>query len=87
VVQGGEHHHSTGCRLERDFWLSGNSREQAKMAAEVTIDYYAVLQVSPSADRHTIRSSYFKLAKRYHPDKNINNPNATALSQSSSLSL
>uniref|UniRef100_A0A0B7KJ94 J domain-containing protein n=1 Tax=Bionectria ochroleuca TaxID=29856 RepID=A0A0B7KJ94_BIOOC len=52
------------------------------MAAEVTIDYYAVLHVSPSADRHTIRSSYIKLAKQYHPDKNINNPEATALFQS-----
>ncbi|CAH0057193.1 unnamed protein product [Clonostachys solani] len=52
------------------------------MAAEVTIDYYAVFQVSPSADRHIIRSSYLKLAKQYHPDKNINNPEATALFQS-----
>uniref|UniRef100_A0A0B7KSI4 J domain-containing protein n=1 Tax=Bionectria ochroleuca TaxID=29856 RepID=A0A0B7KSI4_BIOOC len=53
------------------------------MAAGVTIDYYAVLQVhvSPTADRHTIWSSYMRLAKQYHPDKNASDPKSTALFQ------
>ena len=32
------------------------------------IDYYAVLELSPSASYHQIRSAYRRLAFRYHPD-------------------
>ena len=38
------------------------------MTAEV--DYYELLEVERTADDATIKSSYRKLAMRYHPDKN-----------------
>ena len=33
-------------------------------------DYYAVLQVSPEADREVIGAAYRRLAAKYHPDVN-----------------
>ena len=32
------------------------------------VDYYAILQVAPRADRRTIRTAYRDMAKLYHPD-------------------
>ncbi len=40
-------------------------------------DYYAMLGVDPKADAETIKKAYRKLAKRYHPDANPNNPKAS----------
>ena len=37
----------------------------------VTEDYYSVLDVEYGADLATIKSSYKRLAKVRHPDKNI----------------
>ena len=31
-------------------------------------DYYKILNVSPTATEKEIKSSYYKLAKKYHPD-------------------
>ncbi|OAQ58574.1 DnaJ domain-containing protein [Pochonia chlamydosporia 170] len=42
----------------------------------LTIDYYAVLQISENADESTIRASYKRLALIKHPDRN-KSPNAT----------
>ena len=36
-------------------------------------DYYEILGVDKKADEATIKKSYRKLAKKYHPDTNPNN--------------
>lgn len=41
-------------------------------------NYYAILEVAPTADDAVIKTSYRRLAKLRHPDKNPNNPQATA---------
>jgi hypothetical protein len=45
---------------------------------EIPRNYYAVLGLKENADEAAIRSSYKRLAKLRHPDKNPHDPNATA---------
>jgi DnaJ-class molecular chaperone len=41
-------------------------------------DYYTVLGVPKDADEKTIRTAYRRLARKFHPDVNPNNPEAEA---------
>ncbi|KAL6902612.1 DnaJ domain-containing protein [Trichoderma evansii] len=45
---------------------------------QVTDDYYEILGVLQSAGKDDIRASYKRLALLHHPDRNPNNPEATA---------
>ena len=40
------------------------------------IDYYTVLGIEPTADEKAIKKAYRKLARKYHPDVNPDNPEA-----------
>lgn len=42
------------------------------------MDYYKILNVPQQADESQIKQAYRKLAKRYHPDLNPDNPEAEA---------
>ncbi|KAJ9642864.1 hypothetical protein H2199_004385 [Coniosporium tulheliwenetii] len=46
--------------------------------APITEDYYAILEVSHTADSETIKKSFRRLARLLHPDKNPDKANATA---------
>lgn len=41
-------------------------------------DYYEVLEIEVHADANAIKASYRRLAKLRHPDKNLENSQATA---------
>ena len=54
--------------------------------AEITEDYYAILEVSNTATVEVVIKSYRRLAKVLHPDKNPHKQDATASFQRVSTS-
>lgn len=59
--------------VEAEVWFEIKDRIHGKQLSRDSVQYKQaadVLGVSEDADASTIRKAYFKLAKKYHPDKN-----------------
>jgi len=53
------------------------ARQAALRGDRPEVDYYALLDVPQDADAATIKRQYYLLARKWHPDKNKDNPDAT----------
>lgn len=58
-----------------------SSQNTPKEKIDFNVDYYAVLGIKSDATLATIKKAYRKLALKYHPDHNQNNPKAQELFQ------
>ncbi|KAG5497524.1 hypothetical protein JKF63_03788 [Porcisia hertigi] len=63
--------------LEGDSSREGAGEESAGSAAPEPVNYYALLDVEPTATAGEIRKAYTRKALAMHPDKNPNDPDAT----------
>ncbi|KAJ6232944.1 chaperone protein DNAj [Anaeramoeba flamelloides] len=59
---------------KRFFGSTNNNYSEA--TNQVEEDYYQILGVNPKATQEEIKSAYYKLAKKYHPDVNQNDSEA-----------
>lgn len=69
-------------RLESKAQTSGEmsgSKVEGSSAPVLRRDPYEVLNVSRDSSDQEIKTAYRKLALKYHPDKNVNNPEASEL--------
>ncbi|XP_068332360.1 chaperone protein dnaJ 15-like [Pyrus communis] len=57
--------------------MGTNSKLEGTSAAAIRRDPYEVLSVSRDSTDQEIKTAYRKLALKYHPDKNTNNPEAS----------
>lgn len=55
-----------------DSWIRSLRKERYRM------DYYKILGISQQADAEQIKRAYRRLAKKYHPDMNPDDPEAEA---------
>ena len=47
-----------------------------RYSSSFSFDPYKILEIPPDATKETIKSAYFKLAKKYHPDRNPSDASA-----------
>ena len=60
-------------KTDRNGWGNRAGVDDVEEEEEAITDYYAVLGVSDDATAAQIKKAYRRLARKYHPDKNIHN--------------
>jgi DnaJ-class molecular chaperone len=68
-------------QFRRDYdegWGKITGKEWGRMAI---VTHYTTLKVSQTASTEVIRAAYRSLAQKYHPDRNLNNPEAVLMMQ------
>jgi curved DNA-binding protein CbpA len=68
-------------QLETQDSFASNNNSSHTLETERAVadrEYYDLLQVSTNADAATIKRAYYKVARKCHPDKNPDDPNAHA---------
>lgn len=59
------------------FFGPGSARSFQTSSSLFKKDYYDVLGVNKKSDPKEIKKAYYQLAKKYHPDTNKDEPNAS----------
>lgn len=55
--------------IKKPVFIKNNNSSSEKI---LDTKYYDILEIKPDASEHAIKRAYYKLARKYHPDKNVN---------------
>jgi len=64
------------CTLFRRVVFCKNCNKIVRCYSSTSFDAYKILDIPSDATKETIKSAYFKLAKKYHPDRNPSDASA-----------
>nr|XP_015913911.2 dnaJ homolog subfamily B member 9-like [Parasteatoda tepidariorum] len=57
--------------------MSFNKIMNCRLVSNLSPNYYAVLGLEPRASEDNVKSAYYELSKKYHPDRNLGDETST----------